>query len=105
MPQSIQLPNTQNEGQAAVASFFTAAVLLTIPTGALPWAHFVVRHTGNAGKWYGSYAGHTPTTTTHDFVVGGGEPHQLDNPPKGAVTLLASADANGPLDWSLAYRA
>src|SRR5437867_8003792 len=100
--QSVQLPNKQLEGQAAVASYFTATALLTIPTGALPWAKFVARHTGNAGKWYGNYAGGTPTTTAHDFVLTGGEPHQLDNPPKGTVTLLASADANGPLAWSLA---
>lgn len=104
--QSIQLPNNQFEGQAAVGSFQTAGTLVTVPSlTAKPWAKFVCRHTGLiAGKWYGSYGGNIPTPTTHDFVLAPGEPEQRDCPPKGNITVLATADADGPLDWSLSYR-
>ena len=104
MSVSIQLPDTQLEGQAAVASFLTASVLISVPNTATPWAKFVARHTGSAGFWYGSYAGGTPTATTHDFILNPGGPTQLDCPPKGNIKLLASSDANGPLDWALSYK-
>lgn len=100
---AIKLQTVQNEGQAAVASYTTAAALITIPSNAVPWAQAVFRHTGTAGKWYGRYAGGTPTTTVHDFVLGPGEPHQMDNPPKGIVSLLASSDAVGALEWEIGW--
>jgi hypothetical protein len=100
---TIKLQTVQNEGEAAYGSYGTAATLLTIPGGAVPWAKAVFRHLGTAGYWYGRYAGGTPTTSVYDFKLAAGEPHQLDNPPMGDVILLAGAGVDGNLSYSIGW--
>lgn len=103
--QSIKLPNDGVAPALAAASGFTsAATLLTVPTTAKPWAKFVCRHEGTSGFWYGCYAGVTPTTISYDFKLGPNEPHNMDNPPKGAIKLLASGSGIGNLSYGANWR-
>ena len=102
---SIQLPNTSaTPGLATDSSFTTAGTLLTIPSGALVWAKFVCRHEGSGGFWYGRYSGGTPTTTVYDFKLGPHDAHQMDNPPKGDIKVLASASGIGSLSYAADWR-
>jgi hypothetical protein len=100
---SIKLPVVQHEGQAVVASYLSAALIINIPGSARPAAKFVFRHMGTAGKWYGSYAGGTPSSSSHDFVVGPGEPHQLDNPPIGDINMKATSDVDVAGEWEAGW--
>jgi hypothetical protein len=102
MGTSIQLPNTQVQGQAIQASYNSAATLVTIPALALPWGKFVARSRATAGYWYGCYGGATPSASVHDFVIQPGDVEQRDNPTIGAIKLIA-VGTNNTLEWSLSY--
>jgi hypothetical protein len=101
---SLSLQTTTLQGLADPTKYQTAAVVATIPTTAKPQAKSVFRHIGTAGYWYGGYNGLIPTTSNYSFKLGAGEPHQLDNPPTGAISLLASGDCAGPCEWALGWK-
>jgi hypothetical protein len=101
---SLFLQSKTLQGLAQAAQFQTSTLLATIPTNAFPQAKAVFRHTGAKGFWYGSYNGLAVSTTSYSFKIGPGEPHQMDNPPTGAITLLASADADQPCAYDLGWK-
>lgn|ERR1051325_8611463 len=97
----IKLPNNSaTPGLAASSSFTSAGTLLTIPSNAVSWAKFVCRHEGSIGFWYGRYGGGTPTSSVYDFKLGPHDSHQMDNPPLGAINILASSSSAGNLSYS-----
>lgn len=101
---SVRLKNTTDNGEAAVASYGTAAILTTIPTAG-PASQITFRHTGTAGIWYVKLkraAG--PSSTDYSIKLLPKESFTEDNPPIGAVWALASGAADGPLSWYLGYR-
>lgn len=102
---SIKLPTVRNEGLADEASYGSAATLLTIPSDGVPWAAADFRHLGTAGYWYISFGGNTPSTTSYSIKLAPGEPRGIDNPPEGAIKILAGSGVDGHLeyfvDWSL----
>lgn len=102
---SIKLQTSQHEGIAVVASYATAASLITVPSNARPQAKAVFRHTGTAGYWYGKFARTTgPTTSLYSFKIGPGETFPEENMPLGAIWLLSSGDCVGDLSYSIGWR-
>lgn len=101
---SIFLENTTDQGEAATASYSSAALLVSIPNNAVPAASFTARNTGTAGIWYIKFRRTSgPTSTVYSWKLGPGEHRTFPNPPKGDIYAL-QVGANGVLSWFVGWR-
>lgn len=103
---SIFLKNETDQGEAAAASFTSAAQLTEIPSDWLPAAQATFRHAGSSGFWYVKFNRSTgPTTTVYSIKLAPGEFYTEDNPPKGEVWALSSGSGIGVLSWYIGGKA
>lgn len=95
------------QGEGAVASFASAALLVTIPSNAKVPAQATFKHMGTTGYWFVQFQrdtiGSGPTSTVYSRKLSPGEEFTEDDPPTGEVWSLQTGTPDANISYYVSH--